>query len=39
MRFNRSIKLGDEFMVRVAYADPHKDEIQFQEVFEAIASG
>jgi len=36
MRFNRSVNVGDRFDVRVVYADPRKDEIQFQEVIEAV---
>ncbi|NEP47207.1 MAG: RNB domain-containing ribonuclease, partial [Okeania sp. SIO2H7] len=36
MRFNRSVAVGDRFDVRVVYADPRKDEIQFQEVIEAV---
>lgn len=36
MRFNRPMEVGDRLEVRVAYADPRKDEIQFQEVIEAV---
>lgn len=36
MRFNRPMEVGDRLEVRVAYVDPRKDEIQFQEVIEAV---
>jgi len=36
MRFNRPMDVGDRINVRVVYVDPRKDEIQFQEVIEAV---
>ena len=35
MRFGRDVKVGDRLDVKVAYADPRKDEIMFQEVIES----
>lgn len=35
MRFGRDVKVGDRLDVKVAYADPRKDEIVFQEVIES----
>jgi exoribonuclease-2 len=32
MFFKRDVKLGDELLVKVSHADPHKDMIQFQEI-------
>ncbi|MEM6500730.1 MAG: ribonuclease R family protein [Cyanobacteria bacterium P01_C01_bin.89] len=32
MRFKRDVELGDRLNLRVAYADPRQDNIQFQEV-------
>ena len=32
MRFKRDVELGDRLDLRVAYADPRQDTIQFQEV-------
>ena len=32
MRFKRDVELGDRLNLRVAYADPRQDTIQFQEV-------
>ncbi len=35
MRFNRPVELGDRFDVKVAYADPRKDVVQFSEMTES----
>lgn len=32
MLFKRSVKLGEQLLVKVFHADPHKDVIQFQEI-------
>ncbi|ARV59530.1 RNB domain-containing ribonuclease [Nostocales cyanobacterium HT-58-2] len=32
MLFKRSVKLGEQVLVKVFHADPHKDVIQFQEI-------
>jgi exoribonuclease II len=32
MRFSRPIEVGDRLQIRVAYADPRQDIIQFAEV-------
>jgi exoribonuclease-2 len=32
MLFKRSVKLGQQLLVKVFHADPHKDVIQFQEI-------
>ncbi|WP_017315694.1 ribonuclease catalytic domain-containing protein [Mastigocladopsis repens] len=32
MFFKRSVKLGEQLLVKVFHADPHKDVIQFQEI-------
>ncbi|MEB3340605.1 ribonuclease R family protein [Okeania sp.] len=37
MRFGRSVEVGDRLEVKVAYADPRKDEIVFQEVITTVA--
>ncbi len=37
MRFGRAIKVGDRLEVKVAYADPRRDEIQFQEIITTVA--
>ena len=37
MRFGRSIEVGDRLEVKVAHADPRKDEIVFQEIITSVA--
>ncbi|MEM1169804.1 MAG: ribonuclease R family protein [Cyanobacteria bacterium P01_H01_bin.35] len=37
MRFGRSVEVGDRLEVKVAYADPRKDEIVFQEIISSVA--
>lgn len=37
MRFNRSLEPGDRLLVRVTYADPRRDVIQFTEMAEPTA--
>lgn len=32
MRFNRAVKVGEQLMLRVRYADPQADQIQIEEV-------
>ncbi|MUG93807.1 RNB domain-containing ribonuclease [Scytonema sp. UIC 10036] len=32
MFFKRSVKLGEQILVKAAHSDPHKDVIQFQEI-------
>lgn len=34
-RFDRSVTLGDRLEMRVTRADPHRDEVRFQEITEA----
>ncbi len=38
MRFQRSIELGDRLNVKVSYADPRQDRIEFREMIEAAQS-
>lgn len=38
MRFNRPVALGDRFDVKVTYADPRRDVIQFTELSESAVS-
>jgi exoribonuclease II len=38
MFFKRSVKLGEQLLVKVFHADPHKDVIQFQEIVYQEAS-
>ena len=37
MRFGRSIEVGDRLEVKVAHADPRKDEIVLQEIITSVA--
>lgn len=37
MRFGRSVQVGDRLEVKVAHADPRKDEIIFQEIITTVA--
>ncbi|NEP87104.1 MAG: VacB/RNase II family 3'-5' exoribonuclease [Okeania sp. SIO2C2] len=37
MRFGRSVNVGDRLEVKVAHADPRKDEVIFQEVITTVA--
>ncbi|MGB3512197.1 MAG: ribonuclease R family protein [Microcoleaceae cyanobacterium] len=37
MRFGRSVEVGDRLEVKVAHADPRKDEIIFQEIITPVA--
>ena len=37
MRFGRSVEVGDRLEVKVAHADPRKDEIIFQEIVTTVA--
>ncbi|MDJ0556547.1 MAG: ribonuclease R [Microcoleaceae cyanobacterium MO_207.B10] len=37
MRFGRSVEVGDRLEVKVAHADPRKDEIIFQEIITTVA--
>ncbi|NEQ40385.1 MAG: VacB/RNase II family 3'-5' exoribonuclease [Okeania sp. SIO3I5] len=37
MRFGRSVEVGDRLEVKVAHADPRKDEIIFQEIITSVA--
>ncbi|NES90108.1 ribonuclease catalytic domain-containing protein [Okeania sp. SIO2B9] len=37
MRFGRSVNVGDRIEVKVAHADPRKDEVIFQEVITNVA--
>ncbi|NES76169.1 MULTISPECIES: ribonuclease catalytic domain-containing protein [unclassified Okeania] len=37
MRFGRSVNVGDRIEVKVAHADPRKDEVIFQEVITTVA--
>lgn len=37
MRFNRSIELGDRIEIKVTYADPRQDLVQFAEMTESAA--
>lgn len=38
MRFHRSIQLGERLNVKVSYADPRQDRIEFREMIEAAQS-
>lgn len=38
MRFHRTVALGDRLDVRVSYADPRQDRIEFREMIEAAQS-
>ena len=37
MRFGRSVEVGDRLEVKVAHADPRRDEIIFQEIVSSVA--
>jgi exoribonuclease-2 len=38
MRFTRDVELGDRLALKVVYADPRQDSIQFQEVSPELAA-